>query len=290
MKTIIKILASVFFGILYINFASAQDESEQDLGEIAQQVSNPASGLTLLFVKNELLYFDDESISDSPQNSTLLQPVIVAPLFGGKYNLISRTTLQHLSVPFSANPEDPFDRTNGFGEMNLFALIDPAPKEGGGLISGFGPTFTFPTASDDVLGSGKFTMGPAGLLFYQAPDYGSFSISSFNIGLIAQTWWTIGGDSDRSSVTNSSFQYIINYRATPTWQIGMRPTVSVNWEAESGNKLEIPVGIGAGSLFLLGDTPIQWFIEGEYYVERQNDFGSDWAIIASLNIALPSLF
>lgn len=52
----------------------------------------------------------------------------------------------------------------GFGDIQLLSLLGPSHSRG--LIWGAGGTFKFPTASDDLLGSGKYQAGPAAMLFY----------------------------------------------------------------------------------------------------------------------------
>ena len=47
----------------------------------------------------------------------------------------------------------------GLGDINPQFYFSPAKP--GGLIWGVGPTFTFPTATDPMLGTGKYSAGPA---------------------------------------------------------------------------------------------------------------------------------
>jgi len=42
---------------------------------------------------------------------------------------------------------------------------------GGMLIWGAGPTMIFPTASEAVLGTGKFSLGPAAVVGYLGPEW-----------------------------------------------------------------------------------------------------------------------
>ncbi|HZN50155.1 MAG TPA: hypothetical protein VFD81_05955, partial [Methylomirabilota bacterium] len=41
------------------------------------------------------------------------------------------------------------------------------------------------------------------------------------------------------------------------WQVGMSPNIQVNWKAEPGNKLTLPIGFGAGKLFKIGKLPLK---------------------------------
>jgi hypothetical protein len=47
----------------------------------------------------------------------------------------------------------------GLGDLNPTFFLSPAKP--GKLIWGVGPTFTLPTATDSLLGTSKWSMGPA---------------------------------------------------------------------------------------------------------------------------------
>jgi hypothetical protein len=65
-----------------------------------------------------------------------------------------------------------WDEESGFGDLGVFSLFGRNVEgvEGLGQRGAFvwcvGPTFTFPTSSEDSLGSEKFSLGPAGVLAY----------------------------------------------------------------------------------------------------------------------------
>ncbi len=74
------------------------------------------------------------------------------------------------SLPPSSGPSLPIDlfsgRTTGFGDMYYVGMISPkkAPKIGDAtLIWGLGINQSFPSASEDILGTGKWSTGPAAL-------------------------------------------------------------------------------------------------------------------------------
>jgi hypothetical protein len=80
-----------------------------------------------------------------------VQPVIPIPL-NKDWNLITRTINQ-------PSPATGIPSAFGLGDSNPSLFLSPANS--GKLISGAGPTLTFPTATASVLGSGKWQAGPA---------------------------------------------------------------------------------------------------------------------------------
>ncbi len=219
-------------------------------------------------------------------------PTFPVPL-GEHWNWVSRVVLPVASVPlkkevgelFQLDPGgnlrpqsrfpldlDPFGRTTGLGDMAYVGLVGPKklPKlRDGRLFLAAGPTFLFPTASEDILGQGKWQAGPsvaAGLI-----------TEHWRLGMFPQQWWSFAGDDHRCSVSQMNLQYFLYYAPTPNWDIGMSPNMFVNWNAPSGNKLTFPVGLGVHRTFNIGQLPVSIGIEAHYSVIHPNDSpGSRW--------------
>ena len=231
-------------------------------------------------------------------------PTFPVPL-GERWNWVSRLVLPVASVPlkkevgklFQLDPGgnlrpdgtlpsdlDPFGRTTGLGDIAYVGLVGPKhlPKvAGGSLILAAGPTFIFPTASEDILGQGKWQAGPtfvAGLL-----------TEHWRMGVFPQQWWSFAGDDHRRSTSQMNLQYFLYYAPTPNWDIGMSPNVFVNWNAPSGNEVTFPVGLGVHRTFNIGKLPVSIGIEAYYSVIHPNDLpGSRWGFRLYLMPVVPA--
>jgi len=53
----------------------------------------------------------------------------------------------------------------------------------------------------------------------------------------------------------------------------MAPNVQYNWDAPSGERLRLPVGIGADTLIYLGPLPVKIGLEYYYYLEQPDAYG-----------------
>jgi hypothetical protein len=179
---------------------------------------------------------------------------------------------------------DPFGRTTGLGDIAYIGLVGPKhlPKVGAGkLFLAAGPTLILPSASEDILGQGKWQGGPAlaaGLL-----------TEHWRLGVFPQQWWSFGGEGYRRSVSQMNLQYFVYYAPTPKWEIGMSPNVFVNWNAPSGNQVTFPVGLGVHHLFNIGKLPVSIGIEAGYSVIHPRDLpGSRWDIRFTFMSLLPA--
>ena len=108
----------------------------------------------------------------------------------------------------------------GLGDTVLLTAFTTAPADSKWLW-GAGPTWLFPTATDDALGSEKWSVGPAVTVFYLGEKW--------ILGGVLQNWFSFAGDGGRESVNLMDLQYVIQYRVTPTFQVGMTPNIQYDW-------------------------------------------------------------
>ena len=251
-------------------------EEGMSLEKAAQKANNPVSDAWLLITQNDLTSLDTPDGSEW-RNRTSIQPVMPVPILDGEWNIVNRIVTGVVSAPIDddLNSTDPFDgRTTGLTDTVYFALA--APNRDDGWIWGLGPTFILPTATEDVLGQEKWQAGPAGLLVRLGNDYGGFGLEHFNIGVLAQHWWDFAGDDDRASVSQSDIQYFVNWKATPTQLIGMTPNIQIDWNKSGSDRFSVPIGLGTIGLFRMGNVPIRWGIEAQYYVMQPDPVGPEF--------------
>jgi len=233
-----------------------------------------------------------------------LTPTFPIPI-GESWNLINRPVFSVPSVPVKrkvgkligmsageiihqpalfSTVRDPFGRTTGFGDIAYVGLLSPKKpdKVGEGIfIWGMGPALIFPTASEDVLGQGKYQAGPAAVAAYIGKDW--------VFGLFPQHWWSYAGDSDRASTRASNIQYFIYYNITSTVKIGMSPNVTIDWNAAGEDMVTLPVGLGINWMAKLGKLPVRMGIEGYYSaIHPENSMGSRLGLRFTFTPVIPT--
>jgi hypothetical protein len=125
------------------------ENSEEELAKTAQ---NPVADLiSLPFQNNTNFGFGP---GDDIQNVLNIQPVVPFHL-NENWNLITRTI-----APLIYQPEvvEGTGDEYGLGDINFTAFFSPK-RPTKGIIWGVGPIFVFPTATDEKLGSEKWSTG-----------------------------------------------------------------------------------------------------------------------------------
>lgn len=252
---------------------------ELSLEKAAQKSNNPVSDAWLLIMQSDYTVLEGDATGGSSEMRERLsfQPVLPVPIFDGKWNLVNRVVLQAFSAPLDddLNSTDPFgDRTYGLGDTIVFSLA--APNRDDGFAWGVGPTFILPTATEDVLGQEKWQAGLAGLAVRLGNASGGMGIENWNIGVLAQHWWSFAGDDDRESTKQSDIQYFINWKRNATQLIGMTPNIQIDWKKSGSDRFSVPIGIGNIGLFRWGKTPVRWGVELQYYVMQPDPIGPEW--------------
>ena len=232
-------------------------DGDVDEGDLARAAQNPVGDLISLPFQNNMNF--DVGPADRTQNIHNIQPVLPIGL-SKNWNLITRTILPVISQPAPGT-----DRTNGLGDVNLTGFL--SPKKPGKVIWGVGPALVFPTATDDVLGTGKFSIGPSVVALTMKGQW--------VIGALASNIWSVAGDDDRADVNFFLMQYFVNYNFPSGWYLTSAPIVTANWEADSGNKWTVPFGGGVGKVFSIGRQPININTQVFYNVETPTN-GARW--------------
>ena len=214
----------------------AQQQGGTDAAELAKKLSNPiASMISVPFQSN--FDFGIGPNEDGFRHTLNIQPVIPFKL-GGNWNLVSRTIL-----PIIHQSEVvPSTTQNGLGDITQSFFFVP-PTEG--IIMGFGPALLIPTATDDLLGTGKFGLGPTVLVLKQH--------KAWTYGILLNHIWSVAGDDFRAEVNNTFIQPFMAYNTKSAWTFGLNAESSYNW---TGEQWSVPIHITVSKLLKFGKQPV----------------------------------
>jgi hypothetical protein len=74
------------------------------------------------------------------------------------------------------------------------------------------------------------------------------------------------------------------------WSIGAGPSITYNWEADEGDRLTVPIGLGVTKTVRFGKIPAKLRAEIHYSVVRPDTFGEKWNIRLQITPVIKSPF
>ena len=269
-------LAAALLSIASSGAALAQAGSnEADLAKAAQ---NPVAAMISLPFQNSTLF--GVGPDDDVANVLNIQPVI--PFTAGDWNIINRTIVPLIYVPdvTAGLPELPEGvnggSTFGLGDINTSFYFSPAKP--GPVIWGIGPSLTVPSATDENIGSEKWSAGPAAVALAQPGPW--------VIGSLVRQLWSFAGDSDRQDVSQLLIQPFVNYNMADGWYLVSAPIITANWQADSDDTWTVPAGGGFGKIFKIGSQAINAQLQGFYNVEHPQ-YGPEWVMRFQIQFLFP---
>jgi hypothetical protein len=191
------------------------------------------------------------------------------------WNLITRTIQPIVWQPY---PSSPSGGEYGLGDMNPSFFLSPGKP--GKVIWGIGPTFVIPTATNTILGQGKFSIGPTIVLLTQPGHW--------TLGVLTNNVWSVAGNGSRKDVNQFLLQYFINYNLKKGYYITWQPTITADWESSSPNRWLVPFGGGIGRIMKLGYQPVNLTLQ--FYANPVRPAGtSHWGMRMQIAFLFPKL-
>jgi len=240
--------------------------------ELQKQVQNPVANLISVPFQNNINFGNGPF--DRTQNILNIQPVMPFKL-SETLMLISRTIFPVITQPDLSTPNLSM---SGLGDINPTFFFSPARPSR--LIWGIGPAFVLPTATDRVLGAGKWSAGPSFVALAQP--------GKWTVGALVSNVWSFAGQESRPAVNAMSLQYFVNYNFSRGWYFTSSPIINGNWRAADGDKWLMPVGAGFGRVMNFGPAPVNWQLSAYANVIRPDTLPSArWQLRLQLALLYP---
>ena len=257
--------------LLLANLLFSQEEPQSEAAAtdaLAKKLQNPiASLISVPFQGNFDFGFEP---NDGSRVLVNIQPVI--PMSISKdWNLISRVILPVIS---QSDIFGPSGNQFGLGDVTLSAFFSPKAPTSGGFIWGAGPVLALPTATEELLGTEKFGVGPTAV--------GLMQIGTFTTGLLANHIWSVAGSDDRADVNNSFFQPFLAKNFPGGYALSLNTELSQNWDADATTGT---INIGGSKVIVLGKQIAQIAVGPR--IPYGNGNGSSWGFRAQFTLLFP---
>lgn len=172
--------------------------------QMSELMDNPLGNVAMLFTQFDWMFMENPSNGEEANKGNYMGIFQFPKRLNDDWNLINRVIWNVPSMPLDQDKIDDFDpdeylyssgsgpsvvapneplpapidlfdgRTTGFGDMyyvGLFSPSTPIEMGEGNVVWGLGFDVGLPTATDDVLGTGKYTAGPSALGVYLGPKW-----------------------------------------------------------------------------------------------------------------------
>lgn len=248
--------------ICLAGFATAEQNSAAN--DVAQ-ANNPLANFTAFNLHN--YYIPQLTAPDKDANQFWMR--YAKPFSLGDSNWIMRA-----SLPINTYPVPPgLDHETGLGDLNVFAayLFDTGNPT---RSFGIGPQITVPTATEDALGSEKWSVGLVNTLF-------DFASPKFQYGYLLSWQASFAGSDNRKDVNVAAFQPFLFY------QLGggtyLRSTGAMVYNLENDD-YSVPIGFGIGQVIPTEKTVFNVFVEPQVSVADKGAGWPEWQVFLGLNM------
>ncbi|MEI6890761.1 MAG: hypothetical protein V5783_01200 [Pontiella sp.] len=262
------------FQIGSIIFMAAASALADEKTYWAQTAQNPMADLMKLSIRNS--YDFNAGKKEAVNFRVAFQPSMVSEISTG-WNLVNR-----LDIPFLYQPGRITGEKDSFGLGDITYESWFGPSSGQPFFWGLGPVVQIPTATDNQIGTKKWSAGlTANTTVVRGPIVA---------GIRANHLWSFAGPDHREKVNRTTIEYYCYANLGNGWWIGTAPINTANWEASSNNIWTIPLGGGFGKL--IGKRrPINLKFEAYSYAESPNG-EADWSLMLGVDFLIPenSLF
>ena len=234
--------------------------------EIAASLANPNTPLASLNMKFQFRQFEGDlpGADDETGSGFVFQPALPFPLNdGAKVFFRPAIPIQFDQPVFDADDGD-FDAESGIGDIGYDLAY--APKTEPGNVLAFGVVGAIPTATEDSLGSDRWTLGPEFLI-------GKLT-RQFVLGALLSHQWDIAGSGD-ADISLSSMNLFFVYLPGGGWNVGSAPILTYDHEADEAT---IPINLNAGKTVILGGRPWKIGAEINYFVDAPDAFAQEWFV------------
>lgn len=244
--------------------ARAADES----ADLAKQLNNPIADLISVPIQNNW------DFGIGPSNATRLtsnvQPVIPFTL-SSDVNLIVRTIVPVINAD---SPASGIPSSFGLGDISQSFFFAPSKGIGGWMV-GAGPIFLYPSATDDVLGSGQWGAGPTLVVLKQS--------GGWTYGMLANHIFGFGGDHRHADINATFLQPFLAYTTESKTTFACNTEATRDW---TGRQWIVPINVVVSQLVDIGGHPVQFGLGGRYYVDKPTG-APDWGIRFNVSFVFP---
>lgn len=248
----------------------AMAQESDAAAEMARKLQNPLANIKALMTDNSIGF--DTGTTDGTSFGFQFQPVYAIDMPDRGFTLIPRAVIPLLGlepgtkIPPIGAPTQSDSRAWGLGDSIIQTFF--APYVDSAWKWGVGPQVSIPTATDSALEGPGWGLGVAGVVTGAITPEISFA------GIVGNHWGN-GGKFNTMTIQPMVFY---NFPNNPGAVLGYNATISADWEASSGNRWTVPLGLTYGKTFDIGGGNGLDISIGPYWNVIRPDGAPSWTL------------
>lgn len=209
---------AIYLAILFTMLSLSVSYAQQTAEEIAKKAANPIASMISVPFQTNFQYNINSSAGGENGYRTIMniQPILPVVL-SNDINLISR-----LIIPVITQKDVTArnQHEEGIGDVLYSGFFSPSGRK---VIWGFGPTVSFPTASNEFLGTQKLSIGPSFVILGQPRKW--------TVGILVNQLWSVAGKTSRANIKVGYLQPFVGYRFKGGLGAGVSSENSYDWNS-----------------------------------------------------------
>lgn len=244
---------------------------EPSAEEVARSLANPNTPLaSQTFKFQSRLFGGDLPGADNESGSLVLyQPSFPFRLENGATVFFRPAFPVSIDQPYYDAADGDFDSTSGLGDIGFDLAYGRTTDSG--LVWAVGVISTMPTATEDELGTDRWSLGPEFLAGKLTEKYVLGALTTYQTDIAGS------GDANVSLTTVNAFA---TYLPGGGWNLSTAPIMSYDHE---NSQWTLPINLTVGKTVVWNGRPWKLSAEVNYFVDRPDAFGPDWMF--GINIA-----
>jgi hypothetical protein len=267
-------LCILILGMVFLQNGSMAQTNENSSGpqsseEMSKKLNNPvASLISVPFQSNTDIGIGKYNGVRNTLNFQPVIPIVLSP----DLNLIARVI-----APIISQRDINGEHTSQTGLADVVASAFFSPSHtSNGLTWGAGPVFLVPVATNDLLATKKFGVGPTAVVLEQTKGW--------TFGALANQIWSVTGDKDRANVSQGYLQPFLNYNWKSGAGLGISSEIAQNWETSTTTAFIIP---SISGITKLGQQIVQLNVGPRIQIACGEGEKSDFGVRASVVLVFP---
>jgi hypothetical protein len=279
--------------------SKAMPGTPKSIGELARESSNPLAAFYRFDYELQHITYQGDIAGADDQNGTYhyFQAIIpfrekngkgwifkfALPYFGDQP--IYWTDKGH--AEWRIRLEDPrkdgpgyWAPTHGHTENVDFDLVFGGVSDSG-LVLNYGLAGQLPTTSDTSNGKQQLILGPE-VNIGRMTHWGVYGAVVSHVIDVAEK-----KDKNTPDTSITTIRGYFGYGLGNGWQLVSNPVIGYDWNGDSGNKLNLPVGGGVAKTTRISKMPLKISAEIQYYLASTDRFGPDMLFKLSLSPIMP---